>query len=146
MADDVPSVANGDRSSSHREMKQGASAGPLCAMTLGSPNIAQPSPNRSVPDAKLVSVIVPVDCSIAIDPIKYIRVPFSFDDFKPDSNIIDNDRMPGKPSLPAGSVLGPYSHFMILSFGSRMKRTEEPGVGDRPDQVVSWISFRCDHP
>ena len=114
-------------------------------MMSGSPNIAQPSPNRSKRDAKLSSVIV-LDCSIAIDPIKYIRIPFSFDDFKPDSNIIDNDGMPGKPSAPAGSVFGSYSHFMILSFGLRIKRTEEPRVGDRPDQVVSWISFRSDHP
>jgi hypothetical protein len=115
-------------------------------MTSGSPNIAQPSPNRSVRGVKLSSVIVPVDCSIAIDPIKYIWIPFSFDDFKPDSNIIDKDGMPGKPSVPACSVFGSYSHIMIPSFGSRMKRTEEPGVGDRPDQVVSWISFRSDHP
>jgi hypothetical protein len=114
-------------------------------MMSGSPNIAQPSPNRTKRDAKLSSVIV-LDCSIAIDPIKYIRIPFSFDDFKPDSNIIDNDGMPGKPSAPAGSVFGSYSHFMILSFGLRIKRTEEPRVGDRPDQVVSWISFRSDHP
>jgi len=90
------------------------SAGLLCAMTSGSPNIAQPSPDRSVRGAKLSSVIVLVDCSIAIDPIKYIRIPFSFDDFKPDSNIIDNDGMPGKPSPPAGSVFGSFSHFMIL--------------------------------
>jgi hypothetical protein len=100
----------------------------LCAMMSGSPNIAQSSPNRSVRGAKLSSVTVLVDCSIAIDPIKYIGIPFSFDDFKPDSNIIDNDGMPGKPSVPACSVFGSYSHFMILSFGSRMKRTEEPRV------------------
>ena len=103
----------------------------------GSPNIAQPSPNRSGRGAKLSSVTVLVDCPIAIDPIKYIRIPFSFDDFKPDSNIIDNDGMPGKPSAPAGFVFGSYSHFMILSFGLRIKRTEEPRVGDRLDQVVS---------
>ena len=109
----------------------------------GSPEIAQPSPNRSERDAKPSSV---VDCSIAVDPIKYIRIPLSFDDFKPDSNIIDNDGMPGKPSAPAGSVFGSYSHFMILSFGLRIKRTEEPRVGDRPDQVVSWICFRSGHP
>jgi len=112
----------------------------------GSPNIAQPSPNRSERSAKLSSAIVLVDCSIAIDPIKYIRIPLPFDDFKPDSSIVDNDGMPGKPSPPAGSVFGSYSHFMILSFGLRIKRTEEPRVGDRPDQVVSWICFRSGHP
>jgi hypothetical protein len=105
-------------------------------MMSGSPNIAQPSPNRSERDANLSSVIV-LDCPVAIDPIKYIRIPFSFDDFQPDSNIIDNDGMPGKPSAPAGSVFGSYSHFMILSFGLRIKRTEEPHVGDRLDQAVS---------
>jgi hypothetical protein len=115
-----------------------------CATMSGSPDIAQPSPSRSGRGAKLSSVLV--DCSIAIDPIKYIRIPFSFDDFKPDSSIIDNDGMPGKPSPPVGSVFGSYSHFMILSFGLRIKRTEEPRVGDGPDQVVSWISFRFDHP
>jgi hypothetical protein len=115
-------------------------------MMSGSPNIAEPSPNRSERGAKLSSVIVLVDGSIAIYPIKYIRIPLSFDDFKPDSDVIDNDGMPGKPSPPAGSVFGPYSHFMILSFGLRIKRTEEPRIGDRPDQVVSWISVRSDHP
>ena len=117
----------------------------LCATMSGSPNIAHRTPNRSEPDAKLSSGII-LDCSIAIDPIKYIRIPLPFDDFKPDSNIIDNHGMPGKPSAPAGSVFGFYSHFMILSFGLRIKHTEEPRTGDRPDQVVSWISFRSDHP
>jgi hypothetical protein len=125
MADDAPRVANGDRNSSHRRRSKALQ---LCAMTSGSPNIAQPSANGNVRSVKLSSAIVLVDCSIAIDPIKYIGIPFSFDDFKPDSNIVDNDGMPGKPSVPACSVLGSYSHFMILSFGSRMKRTEEPRV------------------
>jgi hypothetical protein len=89
---------------------------------LGSALVSTLSLNRDGPDAKLLSAIVPVDCSIAIDPIKYIGVPSSFDDFEPDSNIIDNDRMPGKPSPPAGSVFGSHSHFMIPSFGSRMTR------------------------
>jgi hypothetical protein len=100
----------------------------LCATMSGSPNIAQPSPNRSEPDAKLSSVII-LDCSIAIDPIKYIRIPLSFDDFKPDSNIIDNHGMPGKPSAPAGSVFGSYSHFMILSFGLRISAPKNPVLG-----------------
>ena len=101
----------------------------LRAMMSGSPNIAQPSPNRSVRGAKLSAVIVPVDCSIAIDPIKYIRIPFSFDDFKPDRSIVDNDGMPGKPSAPAGSVFGSYSHFMILSFGLRITAPKSPVLG-----------------
>lgn len=115
----------------------------LCATMSGSPNIAQPSPNRSEPDAKLSSVII-LDCSIAIDPIKYIRIPLSFDDFKPDSNIIDNHGMPGKPSAPAGSVFGSYSHFMILSFGLRIKHTEEPRTGgpSRSSCELDFLSFR----
>jgi hypothetical protein len=108
----------------------------LRAMISGSPNIAQFSPNRRVRGAKLSCAIVLFDCSIAIDPIKYIGIPFSFDDFEPDSNIIDNDGMPGKPSLPAGSVFGSYSHFMILSFGSR-SAPKSPVLGAVPDQVVS---------
>ena len=75
--------------------------------------------NRSVPGAKLSSAITPIEGSIAIDPIKDIGVASSFDDFKPDSHIVDKDRMPGKPSLPVGSVLGSHSHVMIPSFGSR---------------------------
>jgi hypothetical protein len=94
----------------------------------GFPDITQPSPNRSERDAKASSVIV-LDCSIAIDPIKYIRITFSFDDFKPDSNIIDNHGMPGKPSAPAGSVFGSYSHFKILSFGLRISAPKNPVLG-----------------
>ena len=78
---------------------------------------------------KLSSAIVLVDCSIAIDPIKYIGIPFSFDDFKPDSNIIDNDGMPGKPSPPAGSVFWSHSHLMILSFGLRKSAPKSPVLG-----------------
>lgn len=132
-------VANRDRSPSHREKNQCASA---VRDVSGSPNIAQPSPNPGERNAKLSSVIV-LDCSIAIDPIKYIRIPFSFDDFKPDSNIIDNDGMPGKPPAPAGSVFGFYSHFMILSFGLRIKRTEEPVLGpSRSSCELDFFSFR----
>jgi hypothetical protein len=113
----------------------------LCATMSGSPNIAQPTPNRSEPDAKLSSGII-LDCSIAIDPIKYIRIPFSFYYFKPDSNVINNNRMPSKPSLPFSSIFGFHSHFVILSFGLRMKRTEVARVWDRRDQIMSWIFSR----
>jgi hypothetical protein len=60
-------------------------------------------------------VIVPIDISIAVDPVKYIGVPSSFNDFKPDGDIVDDDRVPGKPSPPMHSVLGPSSHGMPLS-------------------------------
>ena len=116
----------------------------LCTMMSGSPNIAQPSPNRSERGAKLSSVIVLVDCSIAIDPIKYIRIPFSFDDFKPDSNIIDNDGMPGKPSSPAGSVFGSFSHFMILSFwfADKAHRRAPYWRPSRSSCELNFFSFR----
>jgi len=116
------------------------------ATMSGFPDIAQPSPSRSVRGAKLSFATLLVDSSIAVDPIEYIGISFSFDDLEPDGRIIDEDGMPGKPSPPAGSVFGSYFHFMILSLGSQMKRTEEPRVGDRPDQAVDWISFRSGHP
>src|SRR5277367_2533937 len=118
-------------------MKQGGRQLPPCGMPSGSPT--QPSPNRNVPCAKLFPANVLIDCPIAIDPIEYIGLSLSFDDFKPDSNIVDNDGMPGKPFPPNGSVLGCFFHLMILSFGSRMKRTEEPCVG--AVETKSWIGF-----
>ena len=115
----------------------------LRATMSGSPNIAQPTPNRSEPDAKLSSGII-LDCSIAIDPIKYIRIPLSFDDFKPDSNIIDNDGMPGKPSSPAGSVFGSFSHFMILSFwfADKAHRRAPCWRPSRSSCELNFFSFR----
>jgi hypothetical protein len=87
----------------------------LCSMMLGFPTVAEPSPTRSPTDAKVFSPITSINYSVAIDPIKYIGVPFSFYYFEPDSNIINNDGMPGKPSSPFGSVSGFYSHFIVHS-------------------------------
>ena len=109
--------ASSRRNSSHRKLEQGASAGRLEAMISGSPKTAKPLPNRS--GTKLLSAIVSVERSVAIDPIKNVGVALSFDDFKPDNDIVDEDGMPGKPSLPAGSVLGSYSHVMIPSLVRR---------------------------
>jgi len=118
MADDAPHVANGGRKEFISSGDETCiRAGSLRAMISGSPNIAQASPNPSEAGEKPSSVIAPVDYSIAVDPIKYVGVPSSFDDFKPDSNIVDNDGVPGKPSLPTGSVFRSFSHLMILSFG-----------------------------
>jgi len=47
-----------------------------------------------------------VDYSITIGPIKYIRILFSFYCFKPNRNVINNHRMPSKPSLPFCSIFG----------------------------------------
>lgn len=53
-----------------------------------------------------------IDQSIAVDPIEYIGIPFSFHYFKPNRNIINNHRMPSQPFMPIGSVLGFYFHFL----------------------------------
>jgi hypothetical protein len=90
----------------------------LCSMMSGFPNVAKPSPTSSPPDEKVFSPNTLINYSIAIDPVKYIRLPFSFYYFEPDSNVINNDGMPGKPYSPFGSVFGSYSHFIILSFWS----------------------------
>jgi hypothetical protein len=86
----------------------------LCSMTSGFPTVAKPSPTRRPLEAREFAANSFINYSIAIDPIKYIRIPFSLDYFKPDSNIINNDRMPGKPFLPCGSIFGFHSHFVIL--------------------------------
>jgi hypothetical protein len=99
-----------------------------------------------VPGTKLWSAIVSVERSVAIDPIKNVGVALSFDDFKPDNDIVDEDGMPGKPSLPAGSVFGSYPHVMIPPFGSQLKRTEKPRDGDRPDQVSEFDFFVSNRP
>jgi hypothetical protein len=83
--------------------------------TSSSPIINQPSREPSEPGARPLSAVVLIDFSIAVDPIKYIGVPSSFNDFKPDGDIVDNDGVPGKPFSPVHSVLGPYSHVMPLS-------------------------------
>jgi hypothetical protein len=112
-------------------------------MMSGFPTVAKPSPTRRPPHARVFSAISLSKYSVAIDPIKYIRIPFSFYYFKPDSNVINNNRMPSKPSLPFSSIFGFHSHFVILSFGSRMKRTgSSPRVWDRRDQIMSWIFSR----
>ena len=98
-------------------------------MTSGSPEVTERVPRRNAPGLKLSSAIVPVERSVAIDPIEDIGVASSFDDFKPDSDIVDKDGMPGKPSFPVGSVFGSHSHVMIPSFGSQLKRTESPMSG-----------------
>ena len=73
-------------------------------------------------------MIVPIDISVAVDPVKYIGVPSSFNDFKPDGDIVDDDRVPGKPSPPVHSVLGPYSHVMPLSLLHGCSRRFPPGI------------------
>jgi len=132
-------VRNGEGNSSHREVKQGCrQVG--SARPSRPPELAKPATNRSEPGPKRSSAIALVECSIAIDPVKDIGVAFTFDDFKPDGDIVDEDRMPGKPSLPGGSVFGSHSHFMILSFGSLLKRTGTPMSGSSRSSLS--FSFR----
>jgi hypothetical protein len=71
---------------------------------------------------EVFSPIAFINHAIAIDPVEYIRIPLSLDDFEPDGNIINNDGMPSKPSLPSGSVLGFQSHFITPSFWFADKR------------------------
>lgn len=127
-------------------MKQAAQAQQvqLCSTMSGFPTVAKPSPTRRPPDARVFSAISSIKYSIAIDPIKYIRIPFSFYYFKPDSNVINNNRMPSKPSLPFNSIFGFHSHFVIPSFGSRMQRTEvAPCLGpSRPNYELDFQSFQ----
>jgi hypothetical protein len=85
-------------------------------MVSESPIAAIPSPTGNPPIVKMFSPATSINHSIAINPVKYIRVPSSFYYFEPDSNIINNDGMPGKPSSPCGSIPGLYPHFIILSF------------------------------
>jgi len=56
--------------------------------------------------------------SIAVDPIKYVGIPLSFDDFEPDRDVINDDGMPGKPFSPFGPVPGFDFHFIRPSFWS----------------------------
>jgi hypothetical protein len=116
----------------------------LCSMMSGFPTVAKPSPTRRPPDARVFSAISLIKYSIAIDPIKYIRIPLSFYYFKPDSNVVNKNRMPSKPSLPFSSIFGFHSHFVILSFGSRMRRTEvAPCLGpSRPNYELDFRSFQ----
>jgi hypothetical protein len=82
----------------------------LGSMMSGFPVVAKSSPARNPPEVKVSSPITSIDYSIAIDPIEYIGMPFSFYYLEPDSNIVDDDRMPGKPSSPLGPVFGFYFH------------------------------------
>ena len=127
-------------------MKQAAQAQQvqLCSTMSGFPTVAKPLRTRRPPDARVFSAISSIKYSIAIDPIKYIRIPFSFYYFKPNSNVINNNRMPSKPSLPFSSIFGFHSHFVIPSFGSRMKRTEvAPCLGpSRPNYELDFQSFQ----
>jgi hypothetical protein len=114
-------------------------------MPSRSPIVAKSS--LTPPDSRLSFGTISIDHSITINPIKYIGVASPFYDFKPDGDIIDDDGMPSEPSLPRLSVFRSYFHFMILSFGARMKRSEEPRVWASRDQLCELGIFnRSDLP
>jgi len=82
-----------------------------------------------------------IDNSIAVDPVEYIGIPFSFDYFEPDGDIVDDDWMPGKPSSPLGPVFRLYFHFIHPFILVRARRILEPSVAwECRDQTMSWIS------
>jgi hypothetical protein len=81
-------------------------------MMSGFHAVAKSSQARNPPDVKVSSPITSINNSIAVDPVEYIGIPFSFHDFEPDSNIVNYDWMPGKPSSPFGPVFGFYFHFI----------------------------------
>ena len=107
-----------------------------------SPKTAKPLPDRNAPATKLASAIVPVERPVAIDPIKDIGIASSLDDLEPNNDIVDEDGVPGKPSLPAGSVLGSYSHVMIPSFGSRVSAPKAPCWGSSRSSSELDFSLR----
>jgi hypothetical protein len=114
-------------------MKRLKFAGPLCSITSGSPILAKPSQAKEPPETSVSLRTISIDHSIAIDPIKYIGIPFSFHYFKPHGNIVDNDRMPSEPSSPRRSVFGAYFHFMILAL---VRGQSAPCLG----LTMGWIS------
>ena len=116
------------------------SAGPPRSTMSDSAIVAKPSPTGSPLGAKVFSPVRSINYPVAIDPIKYIRVPLSFYYFEPDRNIVDKNGMPGKPSSPCGSIFGFYSHSLTLHFYSRLTALKQARVWDRRDQIMRWIS------
>jgi len=110
-------------------------------MMSGFQAVPKSSKARNPSDVKVSSPMTSIDNSIAIDPIEYIGIPFSFDYFKPDGDIVDDDWMPGKPSSPLGPIFGFYFHFIHPFIVVRARRTLEPPVAwECRDQTMSWIS------
>src|SRR5215470_17483419 len=78
----------------------------------GFPAVAQPSSFANPSERKESSAVVSIEDSIAVDPIKYVGIPLSFDDFEPDRDVINDDGMPSKPFSPFGPVPGFDFHFI----------------------------------
>ena len=90
---------------------------------------------------KVSSPITSINNAIAVDPVEYVGIPFSFHYFQPDRDIVNYNWMPGKPSSPFGPIFGLYFHFIHPFIVVCARRTvEPPDVGERRDQIMSWIS------
>jgi hypothetical protein len=94
-----------------------------CSMMSGFQAVAKSSQARNPPEVKVSSPMTSIDNPIAVDPVENIGIPFSFDYFEPDGDIVDDDRMPGKPSSPLGSVFGFYFHLIHPFILVRARRT-----------------------
>jgi len=127
-----------------RIARQLNSAGPLCSAMSDSPIAVKSQSATSPRGANVSSPIGSINYTVAVDPIKYVRVSFSFDDFEPDGDVVDNDGMPGEPSSPCGSVFWLYSHLIILSFWFEDNRAEAaPCLGRREsNHEVGFRSLR----
>lgn len=104
---------------------------------------AKPSPTESPRRAKIFSPMRSINDPVAIDPVEYVRVPSSFDDFEPDRDVVDEDGVPGKPSSPCGSVFWLYSHLIIPSLWFEDNRAGAvPRLG--PSRTKSRVGLRHD--
>jgi hypothetical protein len=97
--------------------------------TSGFPAVAQPSSIANPSERKEFSPVTSIDDSIAVDPIKYVGIPLSLNDFEPDRDVINDDGMPGKPFSPFGPVLGFDFHFIHPSFWSANGAAKRPVHG-----------------
>jgi len=109
-------------------------------MTSESLILAQPSPTGNPAGNEIFSPVTSINYSIAIDPIKYIRVPFSFYYFEPHNNIINKDGIPSKPPPPCRSIVGFYSHFLIFHFWFADSCTESRPVSGTVETEL-WFGF-----
>src|ERR1700759_3902441 len=96
------------------------------------PIVAKSPPATRPRDTNVFSPIGSINDAVAVDPIENVGVPSSFYDFEPDRYVVDDNRMPGEPSSPCGSIFWLYSHLIIPSFWFEDNRAEAaPCLGGR---------------
>jgi hypothetical protein len=104
--------------------------------------IVAKSPSATRPrDTNVFSPTGSINDAVAVDPIENVGVPSSFYDFEPDRDVVDNDRMPGEPSSPCGSIFWLYSHLIIPSFWFEDNRAEAAPCLGRRKSIMSWTSL-----